>query len=40
MQMEQDYTNGTKAQGSGWKVKGIFHWKTIIPDGIPVDIDT
>jgi hypothetical protein len=38
--MEQDYMLGMKAQGSGWKVIGIFHWKTIIPNDIPIDRDT
>jgi hypothetical protein len=38
--MEQDYILGMKAQGSGWKGIGIFYWKTIISDGIPVDKDT
>jgi hypothetical protein len=38
--MENDYRIGMVAQGSGRKVKGIFHWKTIIPNDIPVDIGT
>jgi len=40
MQMEQDYIIGMQAQDSGWRAKGIFHWKTIIADDIPVEIDT